>query len=108
MAIDNAQAVRFANEQGRVLADALSTAYWTAKRVMANYYADPALGDAFTAGSAEVVADGAETDGRPVITGNDVLGIVTRASELVADMEANGNAKLNTVLALAVNGNSRV
>lgn len=106
--IDNPQAVKFANEQGRVLADALSTAYWTAKRLVTNYYSDPELGSAYTTGILDTVADGAVADGRPVITGNDVLGIVTRASELIADMEAAGGAKLNTVLALAVNGNSRI
>jgi hypothetical protein len=42
------------------------------------------------------------------MTGNDVLALVTRADELVADYQANSNAKLNTVLRPAVNGQARV
>lgn len=108
MAIENVQAVRFCNEQARVFADALASAYWTAKAMVANYYSDPDLGTAFTNGIAETISDGAVIDGRPIITGNDALGIITRASELIADLEAGNNAKLNTVLALAVNGRSRI
>jgi hypothetical protein len=108
VAITNAQAVKFSNERLRVAADALATAYYTAKKVMQEYYADPALGDAYTAGIAETVADGADVDGRPLVTGNDALGLITRCSELVTDYEAGGNAKLNTVLGVSVNGTSKV
>jgi hypothetical protein len=108
MAIENAQAVRFCNEQIRILADVLTSAYWTCKAVRANYYAAPELGDLFYAGIAEEVADGSQTDGRPIITGNDVMALITRAEELIAGMEADNNAKLNTLLAAAVNGQGRV
>ena len=108
MAIENAQAVRFCNEQIRILADVLTSAYWTCKAVKANYYAAPELGTIFTDGIAEPVLDGSQTDGRPIITGNDVMALITRAEELITDMEANSNAKLNTLLAAAVNGQGRV
>jgi len=108
MAIDNTQIVKFANEEVRIVADVMLSAYRTAKTVMQDYYARPEIGSACTTGIAEDVLDGAETDGRPIITGNDVLAVITRASEIVADMEAGNNAKLNTLIRVAVNGQSRV
>jgi len=106
--ITNPQAVRFSNERLRVLADTLTTAYYTAKKVMQEYYADPNLGDVYTAGMADVVADGSVQDGRPTVTGSDALLLIARASELISDLEASNNAKLNTLLAVQVNGQSRV
>jgi hypothetical protein len=40
-----------------------------------------------------VIADG--------LTGQEITNIMVRATENIADMEANGNAKLNTVLAVS-------
>lgn len=108
MAIDNPQAVRFCNEQVRILADTLLSAYRTAQAVRDFYYAHPELGDLFYQNSSELVEDGSAFDGRPRMTGNDVLGLITRADELVADYQATNNAKLNTVLKAAVNGQSRL
>lgn len=108
MPINDAFAVQFSNAQMRVLADAMVTAYWTAKAVIANYYAAPELGAAYTAGIAETIADGSATDGRQPVTGNDALGLVTQASSYVATCEANGGAVLNVLLGYAVNGQSRV
>lgn len=108
MPIDNPQAVRFCNEQVRILADTLLSAYRTAQAVREFYYAHPDLGDLFYNNSSELVEDGSATDGRPRMTGNDVLALITRADELVADYQATSNAKLNTVLKAAVNGQSRV
>ena len=108
MAIDNPQAVRFCNEQIRILADTLLTALRTAEAVREFYHAHPELGDLFYSNSSELVEDGSATDGRPRLTGNDVLALVARADELSADYRANSNAKLNTVLKAAVNGQSRV
>ncbi len=108
MPIDNPQAVRFCNEQVRILADTLLTALRTAEAVREFYYAHPDLGTLFYQNASEVVEDGSATDGRPRMTGNDVLALITRADELSADYRANNNAKLNTVLRAAVNGQSRV
>lgn len=108
MAIDNPQAVRFCNEQIRILADTLLTALRTAEAVREFYYAHPELGDLFYNNSSELVEDGSAMDGRPRMTGADVLTLITRADELVADYQATSNAKLNTVLKAAVNGQSRV
>jgi len=108
MPIDNPQAVRFCNEQIRILADTLLTALRTAQAVREFYYAHPELETLFHQNVSEFVEDGSATDGRPRMTGNDVLALITRADELVADYQANSNAKLNTVLRAAVNGQSRV
>lgn len=108
MAIDNAQAVAFSNQQLRQLGDAMASAYWTAKTVVANYYADPTLGTEYTNGIAEEILDGAQTDGRPLVTGNDALGLITQAAAWVSTCEANGGAVLNVLLGYAVNGRSRV
>lgn len=103
MAISNAQAVRFSNEGIRPLAETLINAYYHAKQVVQSYYADPSLGEAYTAGISEIVADGSEVDGRPVVTGNDALGLITQAANWVSTCEANGNAVLNVLLGCAVN-----
>ena len=108
MPITNAQAVAFSNQQIRQLADALTSAYWTAKAVVANYYASPELGTEYTTGIAETIVDGSETDGRQIVTGNDALGMITQAAGWVATCEANGGAVLNVLLGYAVNGRSRV
>ena len=97
--ITDPQAVRFANEKIRVAADKLAQAYWHAKRVQAEWAANPGL----IANKADVIDDGSKTDGRPPITGTDANNIVNRLAELTADYEAGGSAKLNTILGVAVN-----
>jgi hypothetical protein len=105
--ITNAYAIRFCDERLRVVADQMATTYYSCKKLVQEYYANPELGTAFTDGIAEVVDDGATADGRPVITGNEALGIVTQAAAYVDLMEANGNSVLNVVLAMAVNGQAK-
>lgn len=105
MAITDPEAVKFCNEKVRVMADALGVAYFSAKAILAEWYAND-MGTLIPV-SSDVVVDGSATDGRHVITGNDATAIINRASEIVADMEANNSAKLNTVLAVAVNYQSR-
>ena len=46
---------------------------------------------------------GVGNDGRPVITGAMVNSVITRAQDIVTDFEATNNAKLNTILQVAVN-----
>jgi high-affinity K+ transport system ATPase subunit B len=101
MAIDNAEAVKFCNEKVRVAADKLAQAYYFAKQVQDEWYANN-MGAIIPVDGGEVI-DGAATDGRHVITGNDATNVIIRCGDLVTDMEANNSAKLNTVLAVAVN-----
>lgn len=105
-AITNPTAVAFANQKIRVAADAM----------LVNYHTCKAIVDAWNAGSissvltntADNVVDGSATDGRNPITGAQATAIITRALEVVADMEASGGAKLNTIALVAVNGQSRI
>jgi len=101
MPIDDPQAVRFANERIRPAADALARTYHLAKQVQAEWTARG--GVAMLPNKSDAVLDGAETDGRPVITGADVNNVINRLAELTADFEAYGAAKLNTILRVAVN-----
>lgn len=103
MPITNAQAVKFSNEAIRPMAETLINAYYQAKQTVQSYYADPSLGSAYTAGIAEAVADGSDVDGRPILTGNDALGLITQASAFVDWVEANSNSVLNVLLGCAVN-----
>jgi hypothetical protein len=99
--ITNAEAVRFCNERVRVAANKLNAAYKFAKEVSAEWYANN-MGTLFPSGEGPVV-DGSATDGRHPVSADDVLLLVSRLSELVADYEASTNAKLNTILAVATN-----
>ena len=96
----NPQAVTFTNERIRPMADKLARIYYESKALVNDWFAQ-------NVGS--VILNNADTvdqpvmDGRRVVTGAECTNVVTRAIELVADMEANSNAKLNTVLAVAVN-----
>lgn len=105
--INNPQAVAFTNNMARPLADALECAYRSAKRVVEDWNAQGMSGLIPNDAAAQIF-DGAESDGRPIAHGADVVNVITRAMELIADYEANGLAKLNTVLAISVNGQSRV
>jgi hypothetical protein len=99
--VDNTTAVRFVNEQIRPAADRLAQAYYKAKQVRNEWYAMN-MGDLLPVGGGEVL-DGAASDGRHVITADDAVLLINRLEDLIADYEASGNAKLNTVLKPAVN-----
>lgn len=103
MPITNAQAVKFSNEAIRPMAESLINTYYQAKQTVQAYYADASIGSAYTTGIAEAVADGSDVDGRPILTGNDALGLITQASAFVDWVEANSNSVLNVLLGCAVN-----
>jgi len=107
MAITDVQAIAFSNEQVRPAADVLESAYNTAKRVLQDW-ASQDMASLIPNDAGEQLFDGAEADGRPIINGADVHNIINRLTELVTDYEAAGFAKLNTITAVAVNGESRV
>lgn len=99
--ITNPQAIRFANEQIRTLADAYANLYFTCKRVGAAWTAQNIA--ALIPNNADVLIDGSAQDGRATITGAKVNGLVSAGSALIADLEAASNAKLNVLLQIAVN-----
>lgn len=100
--ITNPEAVKFCNEKVRVAADKLAQLYYTAKAVSQEWTANN-LGAIIAYDNMDLVVDGSATDGRHPISGSDVNGLMNRLNEIVADMEASNGAKLNTVLAVAVN-----
>lgn len=103
--ITNPQAVVFANEKIRVMADLMASNYLTAKTLVADWNA-LSMSSLITNTSDNIV-DGSATDGRSPITGIQATAIVTRAMEIIADYEAGSNAKLNTVLQVKVNGQAK-
>lgn len=101
MANENTEAIRFTNEKVRIAADKLASAYFFAKQVRDEWYANN-LGSIIEV-SADVIADGSAADGRHPLNGSDVTLVINRCEDIITDMEANSNAKLNTVLKAAVN-----
>lgn len=100
--ITNAQAILFSNQYARVFANQMLQEYNTAVEIVNIWNAQQISLVITNVGS--VIVDGAATDGRPIVTDSDVTNIITRAMERIADMTANSNAKLNTVLAVATSG----
>lgn len=101
MAITDPNAVRFVSDHLRPMADKLASTYYEAHEVL-NLWNATQMGLEFPVDGGDV-EDGAHDDGRTVINGNDVQLMMARVQELVTDMEANNNAKLNTVLKPSVN-----
>lgn len=100
--ITNPQAVRFCNEQARTLADAAAAYYWKAKSVLAEWNSTGM--SSLLPNTSDPVIDGSATDGRTVITGANVNGLINHVQAMVADLEANSNAKLNILMRIEVNG----
>jgi len=98
----NPQAVLVANSKIRPLADRLGQLYNLCKALQAEAAAEGWTG-MFTGGGGNVIVDGAETDGRTIITDADVAAFITDISTFLADMEASSNARRNRALKIAVN-----
>lgn len=101
MSINNPQAIKFCNENIRVAADKLAQAYYFAKVVMDEWSANN-LGTLLPIDGGNV-EDGAISDGRPVITGNDVTVMTYALNSLISDFEASNKTKLNSILRIAPN-----
>lgn len=99
-AISNPEAVAFSNNMARKMADAMAQSYYSAKVIVNTWNGDSI--SAIIPNTSDLIVDGSAQDGRNPATGASVTNIITRAMEIVADYEANSNAKLNTVLAMAV------
>lgn len=99
--ITNVEAVRFCNEKVRPIADRLAQFYYAAKAVSQEWTANPDLATLIAYNNADLVVDGSAMDGRHPVSGVEANNLMTRLMEIVADMDANGGAKLNTVLSVA-------
>lgn len=109
MAITNPEAVKFSNEFSRVFADALVTAYDSAVAYKAYWDARVNLTGLFPNLDIEIVADGADVDGRPAMTGQKVQGLYTQAGSVIAwgDVVVGGKTRITWLRTMAVNGKSR-
>lgn len=99
MAITNPQALQF-TALARKLAQIRLADYASCKDLVNDWFGQSMSN--LISNDATVVSDGAGTggDGRPVVTGAMVTNAVTRAQDVITDLEAGGNAKLNTLLNL--------
>ena len=99
--IDNPQAVKFCNENIRIAADKIAHVYYFAKATVDEWVANN-MGEKIPV-SNDIIDDGSITDGRPVITGNDVTVMMYALQNLVADFEASDKSKLNSILKISPN-----
>ena len=90
-----AKAVAFAF-RARVVATTLEIGYRAAKRLSQDWYANLQATD--IPFNSDPLDDGNAT---LPITNMDVYGVVNRCDEMIADYEAENNAKLNTLLKLS-------
>lgn len=109
MAITNIEAIKFSNEKIRVMADLMAQLYSFGKTVNAEWEARE-LGNIIPDDANEILhdsaygTDGTDGDGRPVVTGADLNGIMSGSiNYFVALLEAEDNDKRNTILSVAVN-----
>jgi lipid-binding SYLF domain-containing protein len=100
--ITNPEVVKFANEKIRVMADMQVAHYRTAKQFKAAWDA-AGLSAIFAVSNADVVVDGAATDGRHTMTSFDANNTYNRAVDTINEYEASANTKLNQANAIAVN-----
>lgn len=101
MAINNPQSVKYCNEKIRTVADQLAQVYYSAKAVVDEWNAQN-MGAIITIDGGNII-DGSLTDGRPIITGNDVQLLIINLNGLISEYEASDKSKLNSVLKIAPN-----
>lgn len=100
--ITNPQVRRFANEEARVVADRATEYYYKAKAFLDEW--DATGMGALVPNTADIIIDRDQDDGRAWITGAMVHGLHDHLAVMIADLEANTNAKLNVLLQIEVNG----
>lgn len=98
----NPQAVFVANSKVRPCADRFGQLYNYCKALQAEAVAEGWTA-MFTGGSGNIIVDGAETDGRALITDADVTSFITDVGTFLTNMEASSNALRNRALKIAVN-----
>ncbi len=96
------QVRRFSNEEARVVADRATEYYYKAVAFLDEW--DATGMGALIPDTVDRIIDRDQDDGRTWITGAIVHGLHDHLAVMVADMEANNNAKLNVLLQIEVNG----
>lgn len=102
--IINPEVIKFSNETIRPMADRLARMFYFAEGVQDLVSAKPQLLDELLKGGD--LKDGAEVDGRPPLTGEQIKTIIEQVNEFVADYRANDSAKLKIILQASVNPQS--
>jgi hypothetical protein len=97
--ISDPQVVRFSNEVVRPVADRMAQFFYFAESANDQFNANPDLLKALLSGA--TIDDGADKDGRPILTADTVKVLFTQVQQFVDDFRANDNAKLNIILAAA-------
>jgi len=102
--ITNPQVIRFCNEKARVLADLIETTRRTAEQFAIDIVPEF---EGHTSGNvnADVVVDGAETDGRQIVTKGGIGGLKYVAEQLVTCLTTDDRESL--VAVVSVNGTPR-
>lgn len=99
--ITNVQAIKFCNEKARVLADLIEKTRRTAEQFaidITTEFENNVSGNA----NGDIIIDGAATDGRNIITKNDVLGLKYVAEQAVIALNTDDRETL--VAKVSVNG----
>ena len=97
--ITNPEAVRFSNEKLRVAANMLVDVYEFTRAAKDEWLANDIA--SVLPNTPDAIDDGADTDGRHIATGERAHAIIDLLVELLANYEANDNAKLNALLRMA-------
>lgn len=98
--ITDPTAIGFIDEKIRPLADMLARVFYTGKVIIDEY--NTRGGSSFIPNDPlAIIKDGAELDSRPVLSGADVVKLGLVMSTLIADWEANANAKLKNIMTVA-------
>lgn len=97
----NPQAIRVANEKMRPLADRFGQLYNLCKAYQAE-----ATAEGWTAmfpANTEAIDDGADVDGRTIVTNQDIASFISVVSSFINYMDATSFANRNLTLKIAVN-----
>lgn len=101
MANTNVTAIAFSNGKVRQMADSMAKLYFQCKDIVDIWNSQVMSSN--IPNDSTVISDGSATDGRNPVTNAMITNIITRAQDIITDYEATSNAKLTTVLGVAVN-----
>jgi hypothetical protein len=81
--ISDVHVVKWANERSRVIADQMTSLLTKLKAYQADYAAQGIAALITAAGGANLVGDGSDLDGRPRISGNQIVNLKAAVDQLI-------------------------
>ena len=109
--INDAQVIRWANERSRSIADRLAELSAAMSAYQSDYAAQGIAAKIVAAGASNLVADGSDVDGRPQISGTQIVNLKAAIDAIVNAMATNvagvGSPTTTIVAAIQVNGTPR-